>query len=58
MAAAAFLAGCKQLEDTTEPTPEVNITEGAVASDQLEFYISATQADEIVVVGVETSDVV
>lgn len=56
MAAATLLAGCKQLEDTTTPTPEVNITEGVATPEQLEFHVSATQADEIAYICVETTD--
>lgn len=56
MTAAALLAGCKQLEDTTTPTPEVNITEGVATPEQLEFHVSAKQADEIAYICIETTD--
>ena len=55
MAFAALVSGCKQ-PDPVVPAPEVNITEGVATPEQLEFYVSATQADEIAFVCVETTD--
>lgn len=52
---AALMTGCKQPDPVT-PDPEVNITEGTAAPEQLEFYVSATQADEIAFMCVETTD--
>ena len=52
---AALITGCRQ-PDPVAPAPEVNITEGAAAPEQLEFYVSATQADEIAFICVETTD--
>jgi len=55
MAFAALVSGCKQ-PDPMVPAPEVNITEGVATPEQLEFYVSATQADEIAFICVETTD--
>lgn len=55
MALIALVSGCKQPEPVT-PAPEVNITEGVATPEQLEFYVSATQADEIAFICVETTD--
>ena len=55
MALATVVAGCKQ-PDPVVPTPDVNITAGEAAPEQLEFYVSATQADEIAFICVETTD--
>lgn len=55
MVLAALLSGCKEPEPVI-PTPEVNLTEGTVSPEQLEFYMSATQADEIAFVCFETTD--
>lgn len=55
MALAALVSGCKQ-PDPVVPAPEVNITEGVATPEQLEFYVSATQADEIAFVCVEMTD--
>ncbi|MBO5310838.1 MAG: hypothetical protein J6A91_02170 [Bacteroidales bacterium] len=55
MALAALVSGCKQ-PDPVVPAPEVNITEGVATPEQLEFYVSATQADEIAFICLETTD--
>ena len=55
MALATLVAGCKQ-PDPVVPTPDVKITAGEVTPEQLEFYVSATQADEIAFVCVETTE--
>lgn len=52
---AALMTGCKQPDPVT-PDPEVNITEGTAAPEQLAFYVSATQADEIAFICVETTE--
>ena len=55
MSLAALVTGCRQ-PDPVVPVPEVNITEGVAAPEPLEFYVSATQADEIAFICVETTD--
>ena len=51
------MISCKQPEPQVEdPKPEITITEGMVTENQIEFFLSATDADEVAYYFMETTD--
>lgn len=52
-----FVASCKEPQpDVEAPKPEITITEGVITENQIEFYLSATDADEVAYHFQETTD--
>lgn len=51
------MVSCKEPEpQVQDPKPEVTITEGVVTENQIEFFLSATEADEVAYYFMETTD--
>ena len=51
------MISCKQPEPQIEdPKPEITITEGVVTENQIEFFLSATDADEVAYYFMDTTD--
>lgn len=54
------MVSCKEKEPQQEapkdPKPEITITEGVVTENQIEFFLSATDADEVAYYFLETTD--
>ena len=51
------MVSCKESEPKIEdPKPEISITEGLVTENQIEFFLSATDADEVAYYFMDTTD--